>query len=195
MAAMEDVLDLYAELYDPQRLVVCFDESSTQFLAETRKPLPTRPGHPRRQDYEYVRAGTRNLFLTCEPKAGWRHVAITQRRTMQDFAHRMRWLVDEAYPEVPVVRLVLDNLNTHRLASLYETFPAPEARRIPRRLEFHYTPKHGSWLNMAEMEFSVLARASNSRPTRSIWRTWPHRKLRRNVPSACPREVGGWRAP
>ena len=106
-----------------------------------------------------MRAGTRNLFLTCEPRRGWRHVAITQRRTMQDFAQQMRWLVDEAYPEVPVVRLVLDNLNTHRMASLYETFPAPEARRIAQRLEFHHTPKHGSWLNMAEIEFSVLARA------------------------------------
>ena len=156
---MEDVLDLYAEPYDPQRPVVCFDETSTQLLAESRAPLPAGPGRPRRQDYEYVRAGTRNLFLTCEPRRGWRHVVITQRRTMQDFAHQLRWLVDEAYPEVPVVRLVLDNLNTHRMASLYETFPAPEARRIAKRLEFHHTPKHGSWLNMAEIEFSVLARA------------------------------------
>ena len=114
-----------------------------------------------RQDYEYRREGTRNLFLACEPLAGWRHVAVTQRRTMQDFAHQMRWLVDEAYPGIPVVRVVrvvLDNLNTHRTASLYETFPAAEARRIARRLEFHYTPKHGSWLNMAEIEFSVLSR-------------------------------------
>ena len=156
---MEDVLDLYAEPYDPQRPVVCFDETSTQLLGETREPLPMRPGRPRRQDYEYVRTGTRNLFLTCEPKAGWRHVAITQRRTMQDFAHRMRWLVDEAYPDAPVIRVVLDNLNTHRMASLYETFPAAEARRIAKRLEFHCTPKHGSWLNMAEIEFSILARA------------------------------------
>ena len=105
---MEDVLDLYAEPYDARRPVVCFDETSTQLLAETRDPLPAKPGRPRREDYEYVRAGTRNLFLTCEPKAGRRHVAITQRRTMQDFAHQMRWLVDEAYPDVPVVRLVLD---------------------------------------------------------------------------------------
>ena len=159
VAHMEDVLDLYAEPHDPQRPVVCFDESSTQLLADSRPSLPAAPGRPRRQDYEYVRGGTRNLFLTCEPKRGWRHVAITQRRTMQDFAHRMRWLVDEAYPDVPVVRLILDNLNTHRVASLYETFPPAEARRIAQRLEFHYTPKHGSWLNMAEMEFSVLARA------------------------------------
>ena len=159
VAHMEDVLDLYAEPYDPARPVVCFDESSTQLLTETREPIPAAPGRPRREDYEYVRGGTRNLFLTCEPQRGWRHVAITERRTMVDFAHQMRWLVDQAYPDVPVVRVVLDNLNTHRTASLYETFPPAEARRIAQRLEFHYTPKHGSWLNMAEMEFSVLARA------------------------------------
>ena len=158
VAHMEEVLDLYAEPYDPQKPVVCFDETSTQLLAETRPPMPPRPGRPLRQDYEYRREGTRNLFLACEPLAGRRQVAVTQRRTMQDFAHQMRWLVDEAYPEVPVVRVVLDNLNTHRTASLYETFPAAEARRIAKRLEFHYTPKHGSWLNMAEIEFSVLSR-------------------------------------
>ena len=158
VAHMEDVLDLYAEPYDPQRPLVCFDETSTQLLAETRPALPAQPGRPRRQDYEYRREGTRNLFLACEPLAGWRQVTVTQRRTMQDFAHQMRWLVDEAYPGIPVVRVVLDNLNTHRPASLYETFPAAEARRIAQRLEFHYTPKHGSWLNMAEIEFSVLSR-------------------------------------
>ena len=151
--------DLYAQPYDPRRPVVCFDETSTQLLADTRPPLPAQPGRPARQDYEYRREGTRNLFLTCEPMAGWRHVQVTERRTMQDFARQMRWLVDEAYPEVPVVRVVLDNLNTHRTASLYETFPAAEARRVAKRLEFHYTPKHGSWLNMAEIEFSVLSRS------------------------------------
>ena len=156
---MEDVLDLYEEPYDPQRPVVCFDETSTQLLADSRPPIPVGRGRPRRQDYEYLRAGTRNLFLACEPRRGWRHVTITRRRTMQDFAHQMRWLVDEAYSDVPVVRVVLDNLNTHRMASLYETFPPAEARRIVKRLEFHHTPKHGSWLNMAEIEFSVLARA------------------------------------
>ena len=159
VANMEDLLDLYAEPYDPRRPVVCFDETSTQLLAETRPSLPPRPGIPLRQDYEYRREGVRNLFLTCEPLAGWRHVAVTQRRTMEDFAHQMRWLVDEAYPDTPVVRVVMDNLNTHRPASLYETFPAAEARRIAKRLEFHYTPKHGSWLNMAEIEFSVLSRS------------------------------------
>ena len=158
MAHMEDVLGLYAEPYDPQRPVVCFDETSIQLLSDVREPLPAQPGKPRRQDYEYRREGTRNLFLFCEPLAGWRHVAVTERRTREDFAHQMRWLVDEAYTDVPVVRLVLDNLNTHRPASLYDTFPAPEARRIAKRLEFHYTPKHGSWLNMAEIEFSVFSR-------------------------------------
>ena len=159
MAAMEDVLDLYSEPYDAERPVVCFDETSTQLLADVREPLLAQPGRPRREDYEYRREGTRNLFLTCEPRAGWCHVAITKQRTMRDFAHQMRWLVDEAYPHVPVIRVVLDNLNTHRRASLYETFPPAEARRIAKRLEFHFTPKHGSWLNMAEIEFSVLARA------------------------------------
>ena len=159
VAHMEDVLELYAEPYDPQRPVVCFDETSTQLLADVRPSIPPAPGRPKREDYEYLRNGTRNLFLTCEPRRGWRHVEITQRRTMQDFAHQMRWLVDEAYPEVPVIRVVLDNLNTHRMASLYESFPPAEARRIAKRLEFHHTPKHGSWLNMAEIEFSVLARA------------------------------------
>ena len=167
VANMEDVLDLYAEPYDPQRPVVCFDETSTQLLAETRPSLPPRPGLPLRQDYEYRGEGTRNLFLACEPLTGWRQVAVTQRRTMRDFAHQMRWLVYEAYPETPVVRVVMDNLNTHRTASLYETFPAAEARRIAKRLEFHYTPKLGSWLNpasstgqaMAEIEFSVLSRS------------------------------------
>ena len=155
---MEDVLELYDEPHDPERPVVCFDETSTQLLSDIRSSLPARPGRPRRQDYEYLRAGTRNLFLTCEPRLGRRHVSITRQRTMRDFAHQMRWLVDEAYPDVSVIRVVLDNLNTHRMASLYETFPAAEARRIAQRLEFHYTPKHGSWLNMAEIESSVLSR-------------------------------------
>ena len=159
VAAMEDVLDLYAEPNEPNRPVVCFDETSTQLLADVRESLPAQPGRPRRQDYEYRRGGTRNLFLFCEPLAGWRHVAVTERRTMEDFAHQMRWLVDVAYPDATVIRVVLDNLNTHRPASLYETFPAAEARRIAKRLEFHHTPKHASWLNMAEIEFSVLSRA------------------------------------
>ena len=173
VAHMEDVLDLYSEPYDPQRPVVCFDETSTQLLADARDPLPVEPGQPRREDYEYVRGGTRNLFLFIEPLAGWRHLEVTERRTAGDFAHQMRWLVDEAYPDISVVRLVLDNLNTHRMASLYQTFPAEEARRIAKRLEFHYTPKHGSWLNMAEVEFSVFSRSCLGQrlpDEESLWR-------------------------
>ena len=155
---MEDVLDLYGEPYDPKRPVVCFDETSKQLVAEKRFPIPAKPGRPRRFDYEYKRNGTRNLFLFCQPRAGWRHVDVTERRTMVDFAHQMRWLVDEAYPEADKIRVVLDNLNTHRAASLYQAFSPGEARRIARRLEFHHTPKHGSWLNMAEIEFSVFSK-------------------------------------
>ena len=139
--------------------MVCYGEISSQLLADTRPPLPTKPVRPRRENYEYRRAGTRNLFLACEPKADWRQGATTQRCTMREFAHQMRWLVDDAYPPVPVVRLVLDNLDTHRTGSLYEAFPAGGAGRIPKRMQFHPTPKGVRWLNMAEIEFSVLTRA------------------------------------
>jgi len=155
---MEDVLDLYAEPYDRVRPVVVFDETSKQLVAETRSPIRPKPGRRERFDYEYQRNGTRNLFMLCEPLAGWRHVEVTERRTMVDFAHQMRWLVDEAYPEAEKIRVVLDNLNTHRPASLYQAFEPAEARRVLKRLEFHYTPKHGSWLNMAEIEFSVFSK-------------------------------------
>jgi hypothetical protein len=155
---MEDVLDLYAEPYDPKRPTVNFDETNKQLIGETRQPLPARPGQAARYDSEYKRNGTRNIFLFVEPQAGWRHVVVTEHRTMQDFAHQMKWLVDERYPQAEVIRVVLDNLNTHKVASLYETFPPTEAQRLRRKLEFHYTPKHGSWLNMAEIELSVLAR-------------------------------------
>lgn len=155
---MEDVLELYSAPYDPERPVVCFDETSTQLLGEKRSSIPGRPGRPARYDYEYRREGTRNLFLCYEPKHGWRHVAVTEHRTKQDFAHQMRWLLEEVYPQAEVVRVVLDNLNTHRPGSLYDAFPPAEARRLVQRLEFHYTPKHGSWLNMVEIEFSVLSR-------------------------------------
>ncbi len=155
---MEDVLDLYGEPYDPKRPNVCFDEASKQLVAETRSPIRPKPGRRERFDYEYQRIGTRNLFMMCEPLAGWRHVAMTERRTMVDFAHQMRWLADEAYPEAEKIRVVLDNLNTQRPASLYQAFEPAEARRVLKRLEFHYTPKHGSWLNMAEIEFSVFSK-------------------------------------
>lgn len=155
---MEDVLDLYAEPYDATRPVVCFDETSKQLIAETRTPLPMEPGKPERVDYEYERKGTANLFLVTEPLSGWRHVDVTDRRTKPDFAQQMRELVDQHFPDANRIRVVLDNLNTHTAAALYEAFPPAEARRILRKLEFHYTPLHGSWLNMAELEFSMLAR-------------------------------------
>jgi len=155
---MEDLLDLYAEPWDPARPVVGFDESSKQLVAETRVPLPMEPGRPERFDTEYARNGTANLFLFCQPRAGWREVAVTERRTKDDFAHQMQVLVDRHFPHAKVIRIVLDNLNTHTPASLYEAFPPAEARRILKKLEFHYTPVHGSWLNMAELEFSMLAR-------------------------------------
>jgi hypothetical protein len=155
---MEAVLDLYAEPYNPSKPTVCFDETSKQLIKETRQTLPALPGQVARHDYEYERKGTRNLFMFFEPQAGYRHVRVTERRTKHDFAHCMKWLVDEAYPETEVIRVVLDNLNTHTVAALYETFAAAEANRLRHRLEFHYTPKHGSWLNMAEIEFSIFAR-------------------------------------
>jgi DDE superfamily endonuclease len=155
---MEDVLDLYAEDYDEKRPTVGFDETSKQLIAETRQPLSPCAGKVERFDYEYERRGVRNLFMFCEPKRGWRHVEVSEQRTMQDFARQMRWVVDEAFPEAERVRVVLDNLNTHKAASLYETFAPDEARRILRKLEFHYTPKHGSWLNIAEIELSVFSR-------------------------------------
>jgi DDE superfamily endonuclease len=155
---MEDVLELYGEVYDPERPVVCFDEKPVQLLGETRVPRPPRPGRAQRYDYEYERKGTANIFLAVEPLAGWRQVTVTERRTKLDFAAQMQQLVDVHYAEAKKVRLVLDNLNTHKPASLYEAFSPAEARRILRRLEFHYTPKHGSWLNMAEIELSVLGR-------------------------------------
>jgi hypothetical protein len=154
---MEDVLELYHEPFDPLRPVVCFDECSKQLLGETRIPLPMEQGQPQRYDYEYERHGTCNLFMFFEPLAAWRHVRVTDQRTLIDYAHCMKYLVDEAYPEAEIIRVVQDNLNTHKPAALYQAFPAAEARRILKRLEFHYTPKHGSWLNMAEIELNVLS--------------------------------------
>ena len=155
---MEAVLDLYAEPYDPTRPVVGFDETTKQLVAETRAPLPMEPGRPERVDYEYERQGTANLFLACQPLRGWRHVEVTDRRTKDDFAHQMRELVDRHFPDARTIRVVLDNLNTHTPAALYAAFPPAEARRVLRKLEFHYTPVHGSWLNLAEIEFSLLSR-------------------------------------
>ena len=155
---MEDVLELYAEPYDPARPVVCFDEASKELRGDVATPVPPSPGMSAKQDYEYTRHGTANLFVIVEPPAGRRHVTVTDRRTIPDFAARMKHLRDEMYPEAEVIRVVLDNLNTHKLGSLYATYPPDEARRLTRRLEFHFTPKHASWLNMAECELSVLGR-------------------------------------
>lgn len=154
---MEDVLDLYAEAYDPRRPVVCFDELPLQLLAEVNEPLLAEPGKPKRQDYEYERKGHCSLFIAFEPLTGQRHVTVRERRTNADFAQQMKQLV-ASYPKAEVIRVVLDNLSTHTPAALYQTFPADEARRLTQKLEFHYTPKHGSWLNMAEIEWSVLSR-------------------------------------
>jgi hypothetical protein len=154
---MEDVLDLYAEPYDPRYPVVCFDERLYQLVSEVRQPLPLQPGHPRRYDYEYRREGTCNLFMYFQPLQGWRHVEITARRTAQDFAYCMKALVDVHFPAAVLISVVLDNLNTHTPAALYATFPPAEACRILRKLDFHHTPKHGSWLNMAEVELAVLS--------------------------------------
>jgi hypothetical protein len=155
---MEDVLDLYEEEPDPERPKVCFDEQPYQMLSEVREPLPTAPGQPLRYDYQYQREGTCNLFLFFCPDTGWREVKVTAQRTAVDFAHCMKDLVDVHFPEALVIRVILDNLNTHTPAALYEAFAPEEARRILRKLEFHFTPKHGSWLNMAEIELSALTR-------------------------------------
>ena len=156
VARMEDVLDLYAEDADPKRPVVCFDESPTQLIGEVRQPIPAAPGQPERYDCEYRRNGTANLFVLLDAHRPWRHVKVTERRTARDFALCMRDLADTHYPEADLIRVVLDNLSTHTAGALYETFPAPEAHRILQRLEFHYTPKHASWLNMVEIEIGVL---------------------------------------
>ena len=158
VAAMEDVLEVYQRPYDARRPVVCLDEQSKQLVRETREPLPAEPGRPQREDYEYERNGTANLFMMFEPLAGWRHVAVTERRTKIDFAQVIRELVDGHYRAAEKIVLVMDNLNTHKVASLYEAFDPAEARRLIERLEIHHTPKHGSWLDMAETELSVLTK-------------------------------------
>ena len=155
---MEKILELYQEPHDPARPVVGFDERPQPLVSETRQPLPAKPGQPRRYDYEYRREGVANLFFFFAPLEGWRHVQVTARRTKPDFAHCMRELVDVHFPHAESIRVVLDNLNTHEEAALYESFEPAEARRILNRLEFFYTPVHASWLNLAEIEISVLVR-------------------------------------
>lgn len=155
---MEDVLSVYHRPYDPARPVVCLDETSKQLIGEVREPLPPAPGRVERYDSVYVRNGVANPFLAFEPLAGWRHVDVTDTRTRRDWAHFVRDLVDGRYREAEVVVLVMDQLNTHSKASLYQAFPPDEAERVAARLEVHHTPKHGSWLNMAEIELSALGR-------------------------------------
>jgi len=154
---MEDVLEVYARPHDPERPVVCLDETSKQLIAETRTPQPAGTGRPARFDYEYARNGTANLFMMYAPLEGWRYVKVTDHRAAVDYAHALKELVDAHFPEAERIVLVQDNLNTHCPASLYEAFPAAEARRLVERFEWHYTPKHGSWLDLAESELGVLA--------------------------------------
>jgi hypothetical protein len=177
---MEDVLELYAEPHDPARPVVCFDEASKELRGDVAPPVPPAPGVPAKQDYEYTRHGTANLFVIVEPLAGRRHVSVTDRRTIPDFADQMRYLCDVMYPEAGVIRVVLDNLNTHALGSLFAAYPPEEAWRLARRLELHFTPKHASWLNMAECELSVLSRQCLDR--------------RLSSREAVAAEVGPWEA-
>jgi DDE superfamily endonuclease len=155
---MEDVLDVYTRPYDPKRPLICMDETNKQLLRDARPPQSSRPGRPARVDYEYEREGVANLFLFCEPLAGRRWVDVTERRTKADWASQIQELVDVRYPDAECIVLVMDNLNTHTPAALYEAFPPAEAKRLADKLEIHYTPKHGSWLNIAEIELSVLSR-------------------------------------
>jgi hypothetical protein len=178
VAAMEDVLEVYQRPRDPRRPVVCLDEQSKQLIKETRPPIPAAPGRVERTDYEYERNGTANLFMLFAPLEGWRHVKITERRTKTDFAEVIRELADVHFPAADKIVLVMDNLNTHKPGSLYEAFPPAEARRLIEKLEIHYTPKHGSWLDMAETELSILTKQC----------------LDRRIPdvNALVREVAAW---
>lgn len=175
---MEDILDVYQGEYDARHPLVCMDESSKQLLADVREPVPVTPGQVARYDSEYQRHGTRTLFVAFAPVQGWRDVCVTERRTKQDWAHYMQTLVDVPFPEAERITVVRDKLNTHTIASLYATFAPAQARRIARKLELHYTPKHGSWLNMAEIELSVLSRQ------------WVNRRIGDEAP--LQQEVTAW---
>ena len=169
---MEDVLDVYHRPFDENRPLVCVDETSKQLVGEAVHPIPAEPGRPERFDYEYVRNGTANLFMICEPLVGWRHVMVTERRTAADFAEVLRWLAEDVYPGAEAIVLVMDNLNTHTVASLYEAFEPEQAHRLARRFEVHHTPKHGSWLNVAEIELAVLTRQCLDRRIESTDELW-----------------------
>lgn len=179
VAHMEDILDLYQQPYAPQRPVVAMDEKPVQLIREVRAPLPAEPGQPERIDYEYERNGTAEVFLFTEPLTGWRRASVRERRTARDWAEEIRHLLEVDYPEAEKVILVCDQLNTHIIAALYQTFPAAQARALARRLEIHYTPKHGSWLNVAEIELSVLSRQCLDRRIPDI------ESLRREVEAWC----------
>jgi hypothetical protein len=168
VAAMEDVLALYAMPYDPRYPTVCLDEKPVVLHADVRPPLPAAPGLVECRDYEYERHGTANLFVLAEPLAGWRHISVTEHRTKHDYAEVLRYLVDERYPDAECIYVVQDNLNTHTAGALYETFPPKQARHILASLEFHHTPKHGSWLNQAEIEISIFERGCLSRPVPDV---------------------------
>jgi hypothetical protein len=168
VAAMEDVLTVYEQPYDPDYPQVCLDEKLVTLHGDVVEPLPVRPGYPERVDYEYERIGTANLFVMVERLSGYRHVEVTERRTAVDYAHQLQWLADVRYPQAKKIRLVQDNLNTHRLANLYLVFPAEEARRLTERFEVHYTPTHASWLNMAEIEIGIFERGCLRRRVPSL---------------------------
>lgn len=168
VACMEDILDIYELPYDPMRPVVCMDEKPYQLLGDARDPLPLRPGDAMETDHEYIRNGTCSIFVFVEPLGGIRHVSVHERRTAVDWASEIRHLADDMYPDAEKIILVMDNLNTHRPASLYKAFPPEEARRILKRLEIHHTPKHGSWLNIAEIELNVMTRQCLSRRIETI---------------------------
>jgi hypothetical protein len=181
VAQMEEVLDVYQLPCDPMVPMICMDEQPVQLIKETREPIAPKPGESERVDYEYERAGTANIFIFTEPLNGRRHVSVTERRTALDWAHEIQQL-SERYPEAERIRLVCDNLNTHRISSLYEAFPAEQARKLARRLEIHYTPKHGSWLNIAEIELSALTiqcldrRIPNIEVLRTETKAWERRR-------------------
>lgn len=187
VARMEDVIGVYHRPPDPKRPLVCIDESSKQLVSEVRAPLPTAPGTPARYDYEYKREGTANLFMISEPLAGWRQVTVTDRRTAKDFAEVLRWLVEERHPEADKLVLVTDNLNTHDPGCLYEAFEPDRARRIAEKLEWHYTPKHGSWLNVAECELAALSgqcldrRIGSATRLRQVVTAWVKERNERKV--------------
>ena len=188
VATMEDVLEVYQRPHDPQRPLVCLDETSKQLIIETRAPIPAKPGQPARHDYEYERNGVANLFMVFAPLEGWRHVKVTDRHTAIDYAHVLRDLSDTHFPDAAKIVLLQDNLNTHKPASLYEAFPAPEARRLVERFEWHYTPKHGSWLDLADIRTRRSRLAMSGSPHRRQANPRPRSRRMAGPPQQAPRQ-------